>query len=83
MMHDFIMDKDCELWDLIQDGHFAPTRSVKVDNVTTQVLKTKKEINDADRKKIENNYKAKKISVCATGTDEYNRIIDWKNKKEI
>lgn len=34
-MHDFIMAKDSELWDVIEDGPFVPTRSLKVGDVTS------------------------------------------------
>ncbi|KAF3644973.1 hypothetical protein FXO38_19876 [Capsicum annuum] len=39
-------------------------------DVTTQVPKTKKELDDVDRKKIEKNYNAKKIIVCSISPDE-------------
>ncbi|XP_070047413.1 uncharacterized protein [Nicotiana tomentosiformis] len=71
-MHDFIMAEDFELWDVICDGTFVPTKTSGDPAVT--IPKTRKEFNDADRKAIENNFRAKKILVCGIGPDEYNRI---------
>ncbi|XP_060182368.1 uncharacterized protein LOC132612038 [Lycium barbarum] len=42
-----------------------------------------KEYNEADRKRIEKNYKAKKILVCGIGPDEYNRVSACSSAKEI
>lgn len=63
-----------KLWNVIEDGPFIPTKPEKVGEVTSQVPKTKKDFDDADRKKIEKNYKAKKLLVCGIGPDEYNKI---------
>ncbi|XP_070013702.1 uncharacterized protein LOC142176075 [Nicotiana tabacum] len=58
-MHDFIMAEDSELWYVIYDGPFVTMKTIGEGTVT--VPKTRKEYNDADRKAIENNFKAKKI----------------------
>ncbi|XP_070026001.1 uncharacterized protein LOC142182074 [Nicotiana tabacum] len=42
-----------------------------------------KEYNDADRKTLEKNFRAKKILVCGIGPDEYNRISAYQSAKEI
>ncbi|XP_070039393.1 uncharacterized protein [Nicotiana tomentosiformis] len=47
------------------------------------VPKSRKEYNDADRKAIEKNFRAKKILVCGIGPDEYNRIYACQYAKEI
>ncbi|XP_009803953.1 uncharacterized protein [Nicotiana sylvestris] len=52
------MAEDSELWDVICDGPFIPTKT-SGDPVVT-VLETRKEFNDADRKAIEKNFRAKK-----------------------
>nr|XP_009592669.1 uncharacterized protein LOC104089462 [Nicotiana tomentosiformis]XP_016500906.1 PREDICTED: uncharacterized protein LOC107819318 [Nicotiana tabacum] len=57
------MAEDSELWDIICDGPFVPTKTIGDPAVT--VPKTRKEFNDADRKAIEKNFRAKKILVCA------------------
>ncbi|XP_049349519.1 uncharacterized protein LOC125814108 [Solanum verrucosum] len=82
-MHDYINAEDTELWDIILDGPYIPTKEVKDGELTTTVVKTRKEYNEMDRKKIEKNYKAKKILVCGIGSDEYNRISACESAKEI
>ncbi|XP_070019884.1 uncharacterized protein [Nicotiana sylvestris] len=47
------------------------------------ITKTRKKFNDADRKVIEKNFRAKKILVCGIGPDEYNRIPACQSAKEI
>lgn len=80
-MHNFIMAEDSELWDVICDGPYVPTK--KVGEPAVMVPKTRKEYNDADRKAIEKNFSAKKILVCGIGPDEYNRISACQSTKEI
>ncbi|XP_070052373.1 MAR-binding filament-like protein 1 [Nicotiana tomentosiformis] len=75
------MAEHSALWDVICDGPFVPMKTV--DEGTTTVLKTRKEYNDADRKAIEKNFKAKKIFVCGIGPDEYNCISACQSAKEI
>ncbi|XP_049372851.1 uncharacterized protein LOC125837822 [Solanum verrucosum] len=66
-MHDCLMAEDSELWDIVLDGPFIPTT----------------EYNEADRKKIEKSYRAKKLLVCGIGADEYNYIYACESAKEI
>nr|XP_016457078.1 PREDICTED: uncharacterized protein LOC107780968 [Nicotiana tabacum] len=80
-MHDFIITEDSELWDVICDGPFVPMKTIAQTTVT--VRKTRKEYNDADRKAIEKNFRAKKIFICGIGPDEYNRISACQSAKEI
>nr|XP_016514788.1 PREDICTED: uncharacterized protein LOC107831530 [Nicotiana tabacum] len=56
------MAEDSELWDVICDGPYVPTK--KVGEPAVMVPKTRKEYNDADRKVVEKNFRAKKILVC-------------------
>ncbi|XP_009786779.1 uncharacterized protein LOC142162151 [Nicotiana tabacum] len=79
--HDFIMAEDSQLWDVIYDGPFVPTKTI--DEGITTVPKTRKEYGDVDRKAIEKNFKAKKILVCDIRLDEYNRISACQYAKEI
>ncbi|XP_019240158.1 PREDICTED: uncharacterized protein LOC109220150 [Nicotiana attenuata] len=58
-MHDFIMAEDSELWDVICDGPYVPRK--KVGDPLVTMPKTRKEYNDADRKSVEKNFRAKKI----------------------
>ncbi|XP_070020918.1 COP1-interactive protein 1-like [Nicotiana sylvestris] len=80
-MHDFIMAEDSKLWDVICDGPFVLTKTVGDPAII--IPKTRKEFNDADRKAIEKNFRAKKILVCGIGLDEYNRISACQSTKEI
>ncbi|XP_070040791.1 uncharacterized protein [Nicotiana tomentosiformis] len=80
-MHDFNMAKDSELWDVICDRPFIPMKTIGETSV--QVPKTKKEYNDAYRKVIEKNIRAKNILVYGIGPDEYNRISVCQSTKEI
>ncbi|XP_015158487.1 uncharacterized protein [Solanum tuberosum] len=80
---DYINAEDTELWDVIHDGPYIPTKEVKDGELTTTVVKPRKEYNEMDRKKIEKNYKSKKILVCGIGSDAYNRISACESAKEI
>ncbi|XP_075099433.1 uncharacterized protein LOC142176210 [Nicotiana tabacum] len=80
-MHDFIMAEDSELWDVICDGPFIPTKNFGDSPVA--IPKTRKEFNNADRKVIKKNFRAKKIRVYGIGPDEYNRISACQLAKEI
>nr|XP_033510475.1 uncharacterized protein LOC117275289 [Nicotiana tomentosiformis] len=71
-MHDFIMVEDLELLDVIFDGPFVLMKTIGEGTIT--IPKTRKEYNDADRKAIEKNFRAKKILICGIGPDEYNCI---------
>ncbi|XP_070006368.1 uncharacterized protein [Nicotiana sylvestris] len=75
------MAEDSELWDIIRDGPFVPTKTIGDPAVT--IPKTRKEYNDADYKAIEKNFRAKKILVCGIGPDEYNKISAAQSTKEI
>ncbi|XP_075099158.1 uncharacterized protein LOC142176021 [Nicotiana tabacum] len=80
-MHDFIMAEDSELWDVICDVPYVPTKSVG--DLPLMMPKTKKEYTDADRKVVEKNFCAKNILVCAIGPDKYKRISACQSAKEI
>ncbi|XP_075104577.1 uncharacterized protein LOC142178612 [Nicotiana tabacum] len=80
-MHDFIMAEDSELWDVICDGPYVPIK--KVGEPAVVVPKTRKEYNDADRKAVEKNFRAKFFLVCGIGPDEFNRISSRQSTKEI
>ncbi|XP_070015383.1 uncharacterized protein [Nicotiana sylvestris] len=45
--------------------------------------KGRREYSDIDRKAVEKNYRAKKILMCGTGPDEYNRLSACDTAKEI
>nr|XP_009761871.1 PREDICTED: uncharacterized protein LOC104213984 [Nicotiana sylvestris] len=75
------MAEDSELWDVICDGPYVPTKKVGYPPVT--MSKTRKEYNDANRRTMEKNFRAKKILVCGIGPDEYKRISACQSAKEI
>ncbi|XP_075101997.1 uncharacterized protein LOC142177407 [Nicotiana tabacum] len=75
------MAEDSELWDVICDGPFVPTKNLG--DPTVAIPKMGKELNDVDRKSIEKNFRAKKILLCSIGPDEYNRISICQSVKEI
>ncbi|XP_070017488.1 uncharacterized protein [Nicotiana sylvestris] len=75
------MAKDFELWDVICDGPFVPTNNLG--DPAVAIPKMSKEFNDANKKAIEKNFRAKKILVCGIGPDEYNRISSYQSAKEI
>ncbi|XP_016542338.1 uncharacterized protein LOC107842825 [Capsicum annuum] len=69
--------------DIILDGPHIPVKEVKEGEITRMVVKRRRDYDDEDRKKIENNYKSKKLLVCGIEIDEYNRISTCENAKEI
>ncbi|XP_060177945.1 uncharacterized protein LOC132607884 [Lycium barbarum] len=75
------MAEDSKLWDIICDGPHIPVHTSKDGKKTT--VKIGKEYNEADRKKVEKKYKAKKILVCGIGLDEYNGVSVCSSTKEI
>lgn len=82
-MYDFTMVDHCDFWNVIKDGPFGPTKPVKDGEVTYNVHKSRKEFDDANRRKIEKIFMAKKFLVCGIGLDEYNRISMCETAKEI
>ncbi|XP_070014480.1 uncharacterized protein [Nicotiana sylvestris] len=80
-MHDFIMAEDSELWDIIWDDSYVPTKVLK--ELLFLMPKTRKEYTNADRKVVEKNFCAKKNLVCGIRPDEYNRISDCGTAKKI
>ncbi|WMV50183.1 hypothetical protein MTR67_043568 [Solanum verrucosum] len=55
------LEEDIELWDVIFDGPYVPTKDVKEGELTNVIPKTTREYDKVDRKKIKKNYKAKKL----------------------
>ncbi|XP_070015401.1 uncharacterized protein [Nicotiana sylvestris] len=80
-MHNFIMAKDCELWDIICDGSYVPTKVLE--ELPFSMAKTSKEYTKADKKAMEKNFCAKKILECGIGPEEYNKISTCDTAKEI
>ncbi|XP_070002109.1 uncharacterized protein [Nicotiana sylvestris] len=80
-MHDFVMAEDCELWDIIYDGPYVPTKVLE--ELPFSMAKTNKGYTEVDKKAVEKNFHAKKILVCGIGLEEYNRICFCDTAKEI
>lgn len=68
-MHDYLNAEESELWDVILDGPYILLKKLKHGELTTSLVKTRKEYGEADMKKIEKNYNTKKILVCGIGVD--------------
>ncbi|XP_069155736.1 uncharacterized protein [Solanum lycopersicum] len=82
-MHDYLMAEDSELWDIVLDGPFIPIMEEKDGEKTSLVPKPRQKYDEADRKKIEKDYKAKTLLVCGIGPDEFNRVSACKSAKEF
>ncbi|XP_070002313.1 uncharacterized protein [Nicotiana sylvestris] len=75
------MAEDCELWYIICDGPYVPTRVLK--ELPFSMAKTSKEYTEVDKIVVEKNFCAKKILVYGIGPKEYNRISTYDIVKEI
>ena len=68
---------------MIFDNPHVSIDVVKEGEISLLVPKDRKDYNEGDRKKVEKNYKAKKILLCGIGPDKYNRISTCEFAKEI
>ncbi|XP_070003022.1 uncharacterized protein [Nicotiana sylvestris] len=75
------MAEDCELWDIICDGPYVPTKVLE--ELPFSMAKTSKAYTETDKKAVEKNFHVKKILVCGIGPEEYNRISTCDTAKEI
>ena len=82
-MHDYLMAKDSDLWDIILDGPFVLTMEEKDGEKTILVPKPRQKYDAADRKNIEKGFEAKTLLVYGIGPDEYNRVSACESAKEI
>ena len=82
-MHDYLMDEDSGLWDVVLDEIFILASEVKNGEKTRVFPKTRQQFNEADRKNTEKGYKAKKLLVCGIGAEKYNCISAYESTKEI
>lgn len=81
-MHDFSMDVDSELWDIILDGSHVPINKVTDGESTRLVPKSLTKYKEVYRKKIEKNFKTKKLFTYGIRLDEYNIIYVYESTKE-
>lgn len=82
-MHDFLMVEGSEIWDIVPNGPYVLTLEVKEGEVTKVIPKTRQQYSEVDRKKIEKNYKVKKLLVCRIGSEQYNIISACESAREI
>nr|KYP73276.1 hypothetical protein KK1_005894 [Cajanus cajan] len=75
----FIEAIDLNIWDGVENGPFIPT--IKVGNEIK--LLPNDQWSEDDKRKVQYNLKAKNIITPALGTDEYFRISNYRNKKEM
>nr|KYP40635.1 Copia protein [Cajanus cajan] len=75
----FIEAIDLNIWDVVENGSFIPT--IVVGHEIKDLPKD--QWSDDDRRKFQYNLKAKNIITSALGIDEYFRISNCKNAKEM
>ncbi|XP_069154614.1 uncharacterized protein [Solanum lycopersicum] len=69
-MHDFLMDEDSEIWDIVLDGSFIPMIEEKDGERTRLAPKPRQKYDKADRKRIQACESAKEIWDCLKTTHE-------------
>ncbi|XVF07135.1 hypothetical protein REPUB_Repub06bG0112500 [Reevesia pubescens] len=69
-----------DMWDIIMDGPFIPTKKSKANEV---VPKSKSEWTADDKAKVKVNFKAINTLHCALNLAKFNRISTCNNAKEI
>ncbi|XP_070039576.1 uncharacterized protein [Nicotiana tomentosiformis] len=79
-MEDFLTAGDYELWTIVNQGPFIPT---KQNAQSETVPKDPSKFVAADFRMMEKTAKAKKILICGLCPDEYNRIYVCSNAKQI
>lgn len=67
---------------MILDGPYILTKDVVDRDLTKVITITRREYNETDKKMIEKNYKERKLLVCGSRPDEYNRILTCETTKE-
>jgi len=78
-MQIFVESIDLNIWEANEIGPFIPT--MIVGNATIE--KPKEEWDDDKRRKVQYNLKEKNIITSALGMDEYFRVSNCKNEKEM
>ncbi|GMI64632.1 hypothetical protein HRI_000132500 [Hibiscus trionum] len=76
----FIKSNDYVLWDVVEDG---PTIPMKRDKKGRLVPKTRAEMIDEDRRRLQVNDKALHIIFCALGPDMYVKMAYCTSEKEV
>lgn len=63
-MHNYINVEHTDMWDVILDRPYFPTRYVIDEELIKVIPRTRREFNEVDSKKTEKNYNTKTILVC-------------------
>ena len=82
-MENYIQAEDFELWLIIENGPYVPSKIVAQGKSTKTVPKERSEFDSEDCKKMEKNAKAKKLLYFGLGLDEYTRFSGCATAKEI
>ena len=72
---------DYEMWKVVMDGPYVPTKTKKKSEELKPKLRSK--WTDVDMKKVQLNFKAMNTLHCALNLMEFNRISTCKSTKEI
>ncbi|KAL4387995.1 hypothetical protein GQ457_09G018890 [Hibiscus cannabinus] len=75
----FIKSNDYQVWDVVEDGPFIPSKR-EGDRL---IPKTKLEMTDEDRRRMQINDKEMHMMFCALGPDEYAKMSSCTSAKEI
>ena len=78
-MQIYIEAIDLNIWEAIEIGPYIPT--MVAENATIE--KPREQCNEEERKMIQYNLKSKNIITSALGMDEYFRVSNYKNAKEM
>ncbi|GAV67594.1 LOW QUALITY PROTEIN: UBN2 domain-containing protein, partial [Cephalotus follicularis] len=76
----FIQSLNYNLWDLIVDG---PNLATTTNEHGEIISKPRNKYNDEDRKIVQLNAKAKHIIICATNSNEFNRVSSCVSAKDM
>ena len=77
----FMRSCDYEMWEVVMDGPYVPTKAKKGSEELKPKLKS--EWTDMDMKKVQLNFKAMNILHCALNITEFNRISTCESAKKI
>ena len=80
-MQIFIEAIDLNIWEAIEIGPYVPT--IVDGSISTTTEKPRDKWSEEDRRRIQYNLKAKNIITSALGIDEYFRVSNCSNAKEM
>jgi len=80
-MQIFIEAIDLNIWETIEIGPYVPTIVDASTSTTTE--KPRDKWSEEDRRRVQYNLKAKNIITSAIGIDEYFRVSNYSNAKEM